>query len=1119
MTSEPETTERSSRAEEVFAEFLEHAEIDDKADFAALLAEHPDLRSELSAIHRHWRAMSAAFSALSSLGGDAPANGSSAALDALLAKLRARGDRAARYALSAEIAKGAMGRIVRAWDEDLRREVAMKIQREDRADPRMRRRFLEEAQIAGQLDHPGIVPIHELGVDAKGRPYFTMRLVRGRPLDEIVRLAREGREGWSRTRVLHVVLRVCETIAYAHDRGVIHRDLKPQNVMVGLFGETYVMDWGLARAEGSTGDAIDSIRSEIEHESGGSPLLTQFGDVVGTPAYMAPEQARGDACAATRAIDVYALGAILYQVCCGHAPYAEARVDRGLANMLERLRAGGPAPLGDDTPGELRAIVERAMARESSDRYPSVAELGEDLRAFLEVRVVRAYSAGRFQELRKWIARNRALSAITLTSIVLLAVAAITSTRAFFAADRARADLDLTAKRLATELDRSEFRNARLMLGTDHAVVAEDELWRQHLVGTMPRATHWALADAYERSPCLAMIEDSRLGNAATCALGQEQGIAVGDEAGVLRILDPTTLVERRRFAPGLGPILELVALPPADRMLLGCADGTVAIVTAHDGAIVWSARAHEADVRALAVAPTGTHFASGGREGQVLLWPIDGGTSRAVTRHAAPLWSLAFDGSGATLASGDETGWLRTTTIADGASHRQRLSDRNLMAIVYTRERDAMWIGSADQVLLRVELTPAETSAPRRVRRIPSRNGTVRDLVRDADGTIVAGGWWRIDRYASDGSLIGPVALRGSWKLDIDPSSGNVVVTGDRRFVSLFEPTRRAVHEFGGTNLALSGDGRRLLVHRGNVVTIHDLTATDPTLEIGRLRTGGWIATNGDSSLLAAMFGADRAVHVFDTASHLERMQTAGAKFVTSNETFALSADGAELATIADTATVRRVSTRDGATIAEFDFAPSTLIRVRYVEKGQALMVLGVSPPIGRRIDLATGRTTELPVGRSLSVIALSSDGRYFATAQQDGRIAVHDRTSGSVRDLGDRSGTVWSMTFDPSDPGLLVCSTRADGVAFWDVESGEMCYRWTVDDGPMAQLQISADGRWLAAYSTRGVVVRDLRFFDRHIAGNAERRIQLASRLGAAEPGRIAAVREWVRTSRANR
>jgi WD40 repeat protein len=301
--------------------------------------------------------------------------------------------------------------------------------------------------------------------------------------------------------------------------------------------------------------------------------------------------------------------------------------------------------------------------------------------------------------------------------------------------------------------------------------------------------------------------------------------------------------------------------------------------------------------------------------------------------------------------------------------------------------------------------------------------------------------------------------------------------------------------------------------------VTIHDLTATDPTLEIGRLRTGGWIATNGDSSLLAAMFGADRAVHVFDTASHLERMQTAGAKFVTSNETFALSADGAELATIADSATVRRVSTRDGGTIAEFDFAPSTLVRIRYVEQGEALMVLGVSPPIGRRIDLATSRTTELPVGRSPSVIALSSDGRYFATAQQNGRIAVHDRTSGSVRDLGDRSGTVWSMTFDPSDPGLLVCSTRADGVAFWDVESGEMCYRWTVDDGPMAQLQISADGRWLAAYSTRGVVVRDLRFFDRHIAGNAERRIQLASRLGAAEPGRIAAVREWARTSRANR
>ena len=156
---------------------------------------------------------------------------------------------ATRYEVLGEVAHGAMGRIFRVRDLELGRELAMKVLEPGASGERLLARFLEEARLTSQLDHPGIVPLHDFGVLPDGRVYYTMPLVEGRTLDEVLKLARAGREGWSRARVLHVLLRACEALAYAHERGVVHRDLKPSNLMVGRHGEVLVMDWGLARHE------------------------------------------------------------------------------------------------------------------------------------------------------------------------------------------------------------------------------------------------------------------------------------------------------------------------------------------------------------------------------------------------------------------------------------------------------------------------------------------------------------------------------------------------------------------------------------------------------------------------------------------------------------------------------------------------------------------------------------------------------------------------------------------------------------------------------------------------------------------------------------------------------
>jgi len=327
----------------------------------------------------------------------------------LLERLEARGRFLGRYRVGEEIGRGGMGAVFEVWDEDLRRHLAMKVLREplqpssalDRE--RFLARFVEEAQVSGQLQHPGIVPVHELGVDEEGRVFFTMKLVQGRTLKELLECNREGDEAWSDVRVLGVLLRVCEALAYAHDKGVVHRDLKPSNVMVGDFGEVYVLDWGLARLlgessrdsdiPGAQSEVVRSDRSDHRDQTPGSPLMTQAGAALGTAMYCAPEQARGEEAAAGPAADVYSLGAMLYELLAGRPPYVGRDESPSPSEVFARVCAGPPkelAELAPLAPPELRAICARAMARDASDRYDSMTGLGDQLREFHEGKLVAA---------------------------------------------------------------------------------------------------------------------------------------------------------------------------------------------------------------------------------------------------------------------------------------------------------------------------------------------------------------------------------------------------------------------------------------------------------------------------------------------------------------------------------------------------------------------------------------------------------------------------------------------------------------------------------------------------------------------------------------------------------
>jgi WD40 repeat protein/tRNA A-37 threonylcarbamoyl transferase component Bud32 len=347
------------------------------------------------------------------------------------------------YDLGDEHARGGLGRIVRSRDRRLDRTVAIK--QLIRGTPINRARFAREARITARLQHPGVVPIYEAGVWPSGQQFYAMRLVEGRPLSAAIDDAASLTE---RLALLSRVLVVAETMAYAHSRGVIHRDLKPSNVLVGEYGETVVIDWGIAKELGETDAELDAPAAVPSQD------LTVVGQVMGTPWYMAPEQARGEP--TDERSDVYALGAILYHVLAGAPPHAEA------AKVVETVAAGTPPPpLAVRAPGvapDLVAIVDKALAAAPQARYPSAAELAADLKRYLNGQLVSVHRYGLAALVSRWVARHRAAVAIAALAAIVLVVGGVISVRNIVSArDEARRNASaLSAQRDALILTQAE---------------------------------------------------------------------------------------------------------------------------------------------------------------------------------------------------------------------------------------------------------------------------------------------------------------------------------------------------------------------------------------------------------------------------------------------------------------------------------------------------------------------------------------------------------------------------------------------------------------------------------------------------------------------------------------
>ena len=332
---------------------------------------------------------------------------------------------AGRYQPLSFCGQGGQALVFVAEDGELGRSVALKcLQALAATDSEARQRFLLEAEITSKLEHPGIIPIYGLGRDERGRPYYAMRLIRGNSLAQAAEEFHRSPPTESPERhvefrrLLRSLVTVCETMAYAHARGVIHRDLKPSNIMLGPYGETLVVDWGLAKRLNQP-DAESSARAEplqLHHDG----AHTVAGRYNGSPAFMSPEQARGDLEQVGPGSDVYSLGATLYVLLTGKTPY-----QGGLSRVIEQVKTGQfppPRQVNRTVPAALDAICRRAMAARASERYASARELAGDLERWLADEPVGAWREPLRLRTWRWLKRHRTLVAATIASLLVAAI-------------------------------------------------------------------------------------------------------------------------------------------------------------------------------------------------------------------------------------------------------------------------------------------------------------------------------------------------------------------------------------------------------------------------------------------------------------------------------------------------------------------------------------------------------------------------------------------------------------------------------------------------------------------------------------------------------------------------
>jgi WD40 repeat protein/serine/threonine protein kinase len=1004
-----------------------------------------------------------------------------------------------RFRILRPHARGGLGTVYVAFDEELHREVALKeIQDHHANNLNSRARFLLEAEITGRLEHPGIVPVYGLGQYADGRPYYAMRFIKGDSLQDAIDRFHDPKSAPTRSGeypirhdpnernlelrgMLGRLIDVCNAIQYAHDRGVLHRDLKPGNIMLGKYGETLVVDWGLAKPMGSRPEQ-SSEESSLKPKSLGDSTETLQGSAVGTPAFMSPEQAGGKIDQLGPASDIYSLGATLYCVITGKAPIdlsiAQEKGKADLGTILKKVQRGDfprPRQIKPDVDPALEAICLRAMALKTSDRYRTPRALASDLEHWLADRPVTAWPEPWSVRARRWVGQHRTLvtSAAVALLLGIVGLTGLNLIQKLAHDDLAQKNQEVRDARDVAEQNRKEEQKAKdeaveaqrkavqaqvetaEMLAINTIMLAQTR-WNEEqaetandLLDEVPvqfraRSGGWSfLKHRFEGSYCTLYGHVSPVNAAAFSRDGRHIASASMDRT--LQLWDAVTGEHLWTAAKHQSGLTSLAFSPDSSLLASGSWDGTVKIWDVNRRTEFHTFTKHTRDVNNVAFSRDGKRIASASEDGIVMVWdPRNPGDHFTLQAHHMPVRGLAFSPDGKLIATSSDDKTVKIWDADKPGPARNTLTghEEKIWCLAFSPDGKRLASASDDDTVKVWHVPPTQFKGEKgkdewHLLFTLKHLGDVRCVSFSPDGLSLASA--SFDKTIKLWDAVKGMPLKTylghtSTVLGVSfsPDGQRLVSAGADKTIKLWDARvdqeLLSVHQKSPTCASLSHDGRRLAT-----------SSEDHSVKI-------WDSLTGQV--------------VFICEEH--KLPVRGVAF---------RADGERLASCGDDHAVVMWNGLTGAKVWSQQYGDKVRC-VAFSPDGKFLAAAGADHSIiicdastGKQLKKLTGHTDEV------SSVAFGPSGQRLASASFDKTIKIWDlRTERAISTLQGHNDRVTSLAFSP-DGDRLVSGSNDQMLKVWDVIKGQELSSVTADKAVLS-VAFSPDGQRLVSAGKTGTI-----------------------------------------------